>query len=114
MKYREFVEALKSLGDTMNQLVEVVENVERDRGSTSRDMAQDSLQTIFDAVRDFNMTIKECEKFSNRKKRYQRNEFGFIDTLTWHTFVEPAVVGLTTRLHLHISRMSLIFKPWEM
>lgn len=119
MKYLRFGRDIRDLGRSLKQLVEVTENA-RDHPRRSRrpwdaheDDCREELQSLMEVTGDFLTTLNECQSLLYNRARFARNSANFVVNIQWHASVEGDVAHLKERVHLHITKLFFVIKPFE-
>ena len=118
VKYQEFVSDIRTLGNGLNRLKNVVEAAEKQY--PRREWRGDE-QHIGDAQNlwpqltgDFYQTLKECESLLTRHGRLRNGHARPLDNLTWWLSAEGAVDNLMAKLKFHITKVEFYARPSQL
>ena len=111
VKYAQFRQDIKSLGDSLGQLENIINNASN-QGSHPHRFGV-ALQVLPDVTGDFRRTLNDCEKLLRNHAGLQRGRSNFIENFGWWTSAERDVDSLRERVKFHITKVTFIAKPFE-
>ena len=77
------------------------------------DECRADLHALIEVTGDFSKTLEECQTLLGNSSKFRRNAANFIDNVLWHTSTESEVNNLRERVHLHITKLFFVIKPFE-
>lgn len=112
-QYRQFLEETKGLKGALDTLGTQVRGRERiGRAHGLYDASSDELRhNFFQAVGDYEKTLKDCEKFLADKSAVVTNGDGVVQRVRWGLGTEAQVEGLTQRLRAHSAKIQILLEP---
>ena len=111
MKYAQFRQDIKSLGDSLGQLESIINNANNQLSHPHRFSI--ALQVLPDVTGDFHQTLNDCEKLLRKHARLQRGRSNFLENFAWWTSAERDVCSLRERVKFHVTKVAFIAKPFE-
>ena len=111
MKYAQFRQDIKSLGDSLGQLQSIIDNA-HNQCSPSNHFGG-VLQVLPDVTGDFRQTLNDCKKLLRSHAGLKRGRPSPLENFRWWTSVEGDVCSLRERVKFHITKVTFIAKPFE-
>ena len=111
MKYAQFRQDIKSLGDSLEQLESIINNANNQLSHPHRFGI--ALQVLPEVTGDFHQTLNDCEKLLRKHAGLQRGRSNFLENFTWWTSAERDVYSLRERVKFHVTKVVFIAKPFE-
>ena len=111
MRYAQFRQDIKSLGDSLGQLESIINNANNQLSYPHR--VGIALQVLPDVTGDFHQTLNDCEKLLRKHAGLQRGRSNFLENFTWWTSAERDVYSLRERVKFHVTKVAFIAKPFE-
>ena len=111
MKYAQFRQDIKSLGDSLGQLGSIINNANSQLSHPHH--LGVALQVLPDVTGDFHQTLHDCERLLRNHAGLQRGRSSFLDNFGWWTSAERDVCSLRERVKFHVTKVAFIAKPFE-
>ena len=111
MKYAQFRQDIKSLGDSLGQLESIINNANNQLSHPHRFGI--ALQVLPEVTGDFHQTLNDCEKLLRNHAGLQRGRSNFFENFAWWTSAERDVYSLRERVKFHVTKVAFIAKPFE-
>ena len=111
VKYAQFRQDIKSLGDSLGHLESIINNANNQLSYPHRFGI--ALQVLPDVTGDFHQTLNDCEKLLRKHARLQRGRSNFLENFAWWTSAERDVYSLRERVKFHVTKVAFIAKPFE-
>lgn len=111
VRYAQFRQDIKSLGDSLGQLESIINNANNQLSHPHRFGI--ALQVLPDVTGDFHQTLNDCEKLLRKHAGLQRGRSNFLENFTWWTSAERDVNSLRERVKFHVTKVAFIAKPFE-
>ena len=111
MKYAQFRQDIRSLGDSLGQLESIINNANSQLSHPHRFGI--ALQVLPDVTGDFHQTLIDCEKLLRKHAKLQRGRSNFLENFAWWTSAERDVYSLRERVKFHVTKVAFIAKPFE-
>ena len=111
MKYAQFRQDIKSLGDSLDQLESIINNANNQASHPHRFSV--ALQVLPDVTGDFHQTLNDCEKLLRTHAGLQRGRSNCLENFGWWTSAERDVYSLRERVKFHVTKVAFIAKPFE-
>ena len=111
MRYAQFRQDIKSLGDSLGHLESIINNASNQASHPHRFGI--ALQVLPDVTGDFHQTLNDCENLLRKHAGLQRGRSNFLENFTWWTSAERDVYSLRERVKFHVTKVAFIAKPFE-
>ena len=111
VKYAQFRQDIKSLGDSLGQLENIINNA-NNQASHPHHFGV-ALQVLPDVTGDFHQTLNDCEKLLRDHAGLQRGRSNCLENFRWWTSAERDVYSLRERVKFHVTKVAFIAKPFE-
>ena len=114
-RYIQFGEQIRGLGRTLEILKAQAADQERRSGpylepSTSASQ-EGARQDFFEAVGDYEETLRACESLLTKHKDIQKDGAGFVKNVIWGSAIQGKVDALLTRIQTHNGKIHLLLEP---
>lgn len=115
VKYLQFGRELNLLADSLKRLEKIVENadLQHPHRPWHKDASHAGPNTLQEVTGDFLQTLSECQKLLDDNSKFHRSSANFIDNVVWWSETEREVNSLRDRVHFHVTKVTLISKPFE-
>ena len=111
MKYAQFRQDIKSLGDSLGQLESIINNATSQVSHPHHFGV--ALRVLPDVTGDFLQTLNDCERLLRNHAGLQRGRSNFLENFGWWTSAERDVCSLRERVKFHVTKVAFIAKPFE-
>ena len=111
MKYAQFRQDIKSLGDSLGQLESIINNANSQVSHPHHFGV--ALQVLPEVTGDFYQTLNDCERLLRNHAGLQRGRSNFLENFGWWTSAERDVCSLRERVKFHVTKVAFIAKPFE-
>ena len=72
------------------------------------------LNTLSEVTGDFKRTLRDCGKILSDNSKFQRSATSSVKNVVWHSSTERVVNHLRQRVNLHLTKLNLIAKAFEL
>ena len=111
MKYAQFRQDIRSLGDSLRQLESIINNA-NSQGLHPHHFGV-TLRTLPDVTGDFRQTLNDCERLLRNHAGLQSGRSNVSENFGWWTSAERDVCSLRERVKFHVTKVAFIVKPFE-
>ena len=111
MKYAQFRQDIKTLGDSLGQLENIINNANSQVSHPYHFGL--ALRVLPDVTGDFHQTLNDCERLLRNHAGLQRGRSNLLENFGWWTSAERDVCSLRERVKFHVTKVAFIAKPFE-
>lgn len=103
------------MAESLKRLHKIIDDadVQHPRRPWHKEAVHAGPNTLREVTGDFLQTLNECQALLDDNSKFRRSSANFIDNVLWWSATEREVNSLRERVHFHVTKVTLIAKPFE-